>query len=213
MNFESLREKGMEHLEEGERRLARIWKPVALHGLVAIAFGVVIVVWPNIGLSLLIALFGAFALLGGVMTVAAAFDEPMPRHARPGVVFQGLLSIAVGVVVLVWPDLSAHALLYAIAAFAIAAGVIEFLGGAIALAITGGRSLLLILLGLVSVAFGAIMFGRPGAGALALLALIAAFLIVTGVVEIALALELRRVAAEVKRRLTAGPTAKPVAHT
>ena len=61
--------------------------------------------------------------------------------------------------------------------------------------------------GLLSVAFGVIMFGHPGAGAVALLALIGAFAFVSGVMQIALAIELRSVAAEVKRHVR--PLAKP----
>ena len=52
---------------------------------------------------------------------------------------------------------------------------------------------------------------HPGAGAVALLALVAAFALVTGVMHIAFAVELRRVAGELERRLRPQPTAKPVA--
>ena len=66
--------------------------------------------------------------------------------------------------------------------------------------------------GLLSVAFGVIMFGHPGAGAVALLALVAAFAFVTGVMQIAFALELRRVVAELEQRVRPHATAKPVTH-
>ena len=55
-----------EHVKEGERLLARTWKAIGLSGLAAIAFGVVILIWPDIGLTTLIALFGAFALVVGL---------------------------------------------------------------------------------------------------------------------------------------------------
>jgi uncharacterized membrane protein HdeD (DUF308 family) len=203
-----------EHVKEGEGLLARTWKAIGFSGLAAIVFGVVILIWPGIGLTTLIALFGAFALVVGLtLGLGATREREIPHRTRAWLGFDGLLAIAVAVVVLVWPNLTAHALLYAIAAWAIAAGVLKFLLGALVLPLTGGRALMLMLGGLLSAAFGAIMFARPGAGALALLALIAAFAIVTGVMQVAYALELRRVAAEVKRRLTPRPTAKPVAHT
>ena len=100
-------------------------------------------------------------------------------------------------------------LLYAIAAWAIAMGVFE-IALAFVLPLSGGRSLLVVLGGLLSVAFGVIMFGHPGAGAVALLALIAAFALVTGVMQIAFALELRRVVAELEQRVRPHATAKPV---
>ena len=83
---------------------------------------------------------------------------------------------------------------------------------AFVLPLSGGRSLLAVLGGLLSVAFGVIMFGHPGAGAVALLALVAAFAFVTGVMQIAFALELRRVVAELEQRVRPHATAKPVTH-
>src|SRR6266508_2947407 len=140
-------------LKEGERSLARIWKVTALRGVLAIAFAVVILIWPSIGLTALIALFGAFALVSGDGTIAGAIRIPMERRQRIWLVIEGLLGVAVGVVVFIWPDLSALGLLYAIAAWAIALGIVE-MGVAWVLPISGGRSLLAGLGGLLSVAFG-----------------------------------------------------------
>jgi uncharacterized membrane protein HdeD (DUF308 family) len=200
------------HLQEGERALAHIWKVTASRGALAIAFAVVILIWPSIGLSALIALFGAFALVSGLATIVGAFNLPIRGGERAWLVFEGLLGVVVGVVVFVWPDLSALGLLYAIAAWAIAIGVFE-IALAFVLRLSGERSLLAVLGGLLSVAFGVIMFGHPGAGAVALLALIAAFALVTGVMQIAFALELRRVTAELTQRVRPQVTAKPVTHS
>ena len=68
-------------LQEGEQELTHIWKATALRGALAIAFSVVILIWPNIGLATLIALFGAFALVSGVTTIAGAFSVPLRARA------------------------------------------------------------------------------------------------------------------------------------
>jgi len=198
-------------VQEGEQALAHIWKTTALRGVLAIAFAVVILIWPEIGLTALIALFGAYALVSGVTAIAGAFNAPVRRDRRAWLVFESLLSIAVGVVVFVWPDLSALGLLYAIAAWAIALGIFE-IAVAFALPLSGGRSLLLVLGGVLSAAFGVIMFAHPGAGAVALLALIAAFALVTGVMQVAFAIELRRVFVELDHRVRPRATAKPATH-
>ena len=198
-------------LNEVERTLAHMWKVTALRGALAIAFAVVILVWPNIGLNTLLALFGAFALVSGIATVAGAFNLADRGSQRAWLVIEGLLAVAVGVAVFVWPDLSALGLLYAIAAWAIVSGTFEMVL-AIDLPLTGRRSLLLGLGGLLSIAFGVIMFAHPGAGAVALLALIAAFALVTGVMQIAFALELRRIVVEFEQRVRPHATAKPVTH-
>lgn len=195
------------HMQEGERQLAHIWKAMALRGAAAIAFSVVILAWPSIGLTALIALFGAFALVSGIATIAGAFSVPTPGSRRAWLVIEGLLGIAVGVVVFIWPGLSALGLLYAVAAWAIASGIFAF-ALSFALPISGRRSLALGLSGLLSIAFGVIMFAKPGAGALALLALIAAFALVSGLTQIVWAFELRRVVGELERRID--PIIKPV---
>jgi uncharacterized membrane protein HdeD (DUF308 family) len=179
--------------------------------VVAIAFAVLILVWPSIGLATLIALFGAFALVSGIATIVGAFHLPIRGGDRAWLVVEGLLGVAVGVVVFVWPGLSALGLLYAIAAWAIVMGVFE-IALAFVLPLSGGRSLLVVLGGLLSVAFGVIMFAHPGAGAVALLALVAAFALVTGVMEIAFALELRGVVAELEHRSRPHATPKPLTH-
>ena len=198
-------------LQETERTLGHMWKSMIVSGIVAIAFAVLILVWPNIGLATLIALFGAFALVSGIATIVGAFSVSLPSNQRVGLVLQGLLGIAVGVVVFVWPDLSALGLLYAIAIWAIALGIFEIVL-AFDLPLSGKRALLLGLGGLLSIAFGVIMFAKPGAGAVAVLALIAAFALVSGIMEIACALELRRVAGEFEERVKPFIRPKPVTH-
>jgi uncharacterized membrane protein HdeD (DUF308 family) len=199
------------HLQETERALGHMWKAMIVRGIVAIAFAVVILVWPNIGLATLIALFGAFALVSGIATVVGTFSVSLPGKQRAGLVLEGLLGIAVGVVVFVWPDLSALGLLYAIAIWAIALGIFEIVL-AFDLPISGKRSLLLGLGGLLSIAFGVIMFAEPGAGAIAVLALIAAFALVSGIMEIAYAIELKRVAGEIEQRVRPFVRPNPVTH-
>jgi uncharacterized membrane protein HdeD (DUF308 family) len=198
------------HLHDGERKLAHIWKAMALRGAVGIAFSVVILIWPSIGLTALIALFGAFALVSGIATIGGAFSVPMPGNRRAWLVIEGLFGIAVGVVVFIWPSLSALGLLYAIAAWAIAIGLFE-IGLSFNLPLSGRRSLLLGLTGLLSIAFGVIMFAKPSAGAIALLALIAAFALVSGITQVVLAFELRRVVGELERPFRPQAKAKPVA--
>jgi uncharacterized membrane protein HdeD (DUF308 family) len=199
------------HLQESEQTLAHIWKAIALRGAAAIAFAVVILVWPSIGLSALIALFGAFALVSGLATIAGAFSVPLPGNRRTGLVIEGLFGIALGIVVFIWPSLSALGLLYFIASWAVAIGIFE-IALSVSLPVTGRRELMLGLSGLLSIAFGVIMFAKPGAGAIALLALVAALALVSGVTQVVFAFELRRVTGRLERPFRTRATAKPVAH-
>ncbi len=199
-------------LEEGERMVARVWRLLALRGAVAIIFGFVLLVWPDIGLTAMTTVVGAFAIASGFVAGVAAYalSGAATQH-RLWLGLNSLVGLAVGVAVLVWPDLSAKALLYAIAIWAIATGVIE-LFAAFALPLSGARTVLLAVSGIVMAAFGIVMFVEPDEGAIALLALVAAFALVRGTFDIALAVELRRVLGDVKEDLRSPARPKPIAH-
>jgi uncharacterized membrane protein HdeD (DUF308 family) len=159
---------------------------LGLNGLLAVASGVVILVWPDISLFALTILFGAWTLATGVVGLAAAFSGAA-RQERGWMALSSLLGIGVGAAVLIWPDISELALLYVIGAYAVALGVLTVIG-AFYLPLDGGDTALLVLSGLVSILFGIVMFAKPGAGALVTLALIAAFALVTGITELVVAI-------------------------
>ena len=199
-------------LQESERLVARVWRLLALRGAVAIAFALVLLVWPDIGLTAMVAVVGAFAIASGFVSGVAAYTLPgAATQQRVWLALHSLVGLAVGTAVLVWPDLSATALLYAIAIWAIAAGVIEVVA-AFALPLSGARTVLLAVSGIVLAAFGVVMFVEPGDGAIALLALVAAFALVRGTFDVVLAVELRRVLGELKKRMPSPIQPKPVAH-
>jgi uncharacterized membrane protein HdeD (DUF308 family) len=159
---------------------------LGLNGLFAVVVGVMILVWPSISLYALTLLFGAYALVSGIVSFFDAFTSEM-KSERGWLIVTGLLGIAVGIMVLAWPSISALALLYVIGVYAVALGVIT-IAGAFWLPVNGGDTALMILSGLVSIVFGIVIFARPGAGALVTLALIAAFMLVTGVSQLVVAI-------------------------
>jgi uncharacterized membrane protein HdeD (DUF308 family) len=183
-------------------QLTKMRWALGLNGVLSIGIGIVILVWPGISLFALTILFGAYALATGVVGLYYAFTA-QANGERGWLVFSSLLGIAIGVIVLVWPNISALALLYVIGAYAVALGILAIVG-AFWLPIDGGDTTLLILSGLVSILFGIVMFAKPGDGALVTLALIAAFALVTGISELVVAIGGKRlVESDLKRMLTA----------
>jgi uncharacterized membrane protein HdeD (DUF308 family) len=145
---------------------------------------------PHIALVVLIALFGAYALVDGVFAIVSAV-RAAERHMRwwPLLV-EGLAGIVVGVLTFVWPGLTALVLLYFIASWAILTGVFEILAAVrLRREITG--EWLLGLTGVLSVVFGLLLIIVPGAGALTVVWLIGTYALVFGVVLVGLALRLR----------------------
>jgi uncharacterized membrane protein HdeD (DUF308 family) len=159
---------------------------VGLNGALSIALGIVVIVWPNISLYSLVLVFGAYALVRGVFGLVAAIATPIPQ-GRGWLIVSSLAGIAVGILVFADTGMSALALLYVIGAYAIALGVIA-IGGGFWLPLDGGDRVLLTLTGFVSILFGIVMFAKPGDGALALLALIAAYALILGLTELAVAI-------------------------
>ena len=170
--------------------LARNWWLVALRGVAALVFGLLTLFNPALSLTALILLFGAYALAYGVFTVVAAIAGHRDEPRWVALLIGGLLSVALGVLTFVMPDVTTVALLYLIAAWAIATGVAEIVT-AIRLrkVITG--EWLLVLAGVLSVAFGVALVLFPGAGALAVTLWIGAYATVCGVLLIALGFRLR----------------------
>jgi uncharacterized membrane protein HdeD (DUF308 family) len=168
----------------GIAALKRLRWAIGINGALSMVFGVAILIWPGISLYALTILFGAYTLASGVVGLYNSFSL---KDGRAWMAVWSLLSISVGLAVLLWPSISALALLYVIAAYAIAAGIIV-IGGAFWLPVSNGDSLLLILSGLVAILFGVVMFAKPGDGALVLLALIAAFSLVFGITELIVAI-------------------------
>jgi uncharacterized membrane protein HdeD (DUF308 family) len=167
-------------------QLTKLRWALGLNGVLSIAFGVVILVWPGISLFALTILFGAYSLATGVVGLGGALMGAV-KGERAWLVVSSLLGIAVGIIVLVWPDISELALLYVIGAYAVALGILAVVG-AFYLPLDGGDTALMVLSGLVSILFGIVIFAKPGDGALVVLALIAAFALINGISELVVAI-------------------------
>jgi uncharacterized membrane protein HdeD (DUF308 family) len=157
---------------------------LVLQGILAVAFGVIAWVWPGLTVETLVILFGAFAIASGVMSLWAAVGAHRVGDSPWPFIFRGVLGIGTGVVVAVWPDISATALLYVIAAWAIVIGVYEVIA-AIALRKAIDNEWLLGLAGIASIAFGVLAAIYPGDGAVALVWTIGIYAIVYGVLMVA----------------------------
>ncbi len=166
------------------------WWALVLRGLVALLFGVLTFVWPEISLTALVMLFGAYALVDGLFTAVAAFRAPEGYKHWWALLLEGVFGVAAGVLAFVWPGITALVLLYLIAAWALVTGVFE-VAAAVRLRKLISGEWLLALSGALSVLFGVMLVAWPGAGALAVLWLIGAYAVLFGVLLMALGFRLR----------------------
>lgn len=174
------------------RSLADYWWLLLLRGLAAIAFGVVAFVWPGLTLVALTLLWGIYALADGVFALWAALAaNDADTGRRWWLALGGVVSILAGVVAFFYTGMTALVLLMFIAAWAIVIGAV-LIWGAIELRKVLDDVWLLALNGVLSIAFGILLFAQPGAGALALVWMIGWFAVVFGIFHIALAFRLKR---------------------
>lgn len=153
---------------------------LALRGIAAIIFGLIVWAWPGMVLHVLVLVFGIFALASGIFAILAGVRADTSRN-RWLLIAEGVLAVLAGIVALAWPGITAVALLFLIAIWAIVTGVVEILG-AFRTGGAGGVEWLLILSGVVSIIFGILLFVWPHLGLLALVWLIGIYAVIYGVI-------------------------------
>ena len=174
------------------RAMADKWWLVLLRGIAAIIFGVLAFVWPVITLLTLTLLWGAFAVADGILALWGAITGPSGQMgSRVWLAIVGIAGILAGLLAFAWPGVTALVLLLFIAVWAIIIGVMQ-IWGAIQLRKEIDGEWLLILSGLLSVAFGVLLLVQPGAGALAVVWIIGWYAILAGCIYIALAFRLKK---------------------
>src|SRR5262245_9637661 len=104
--------------------LAKNWWALVLRGLAGVLFGLAAFFWPAVTLVVLVVLFGAYSLVDGVFNLVAAVSRS-DQDRWWGLLLSGILGILVGVWTFFWPGVTAIALLYLIAAWAVVHGVFD----------------------------------------------------------------------------------------
>lgn len=165
--------------------LAKNWWLLLLRGILAVLFGLLAFVWPGITLMALVLLFGAYAIVDGVTALWAGGSARIW-----GLVLLGLLGIGAGIYTFVYPGVTAIALLYLIAAWAIVRGIFEVIA-AIQLRQVITDEWALIGSGIISIILGVVLCVKPEAGALAMIWVIGAGALVFGILIIMLAFRVR----------------------
>jgi uncharacterized membrane protein HdeD (DUF308 family) len=187
--------------------MPRHWWVVALRGLAAIIFGLLAFIWPGITLAVLILFYGAYALVDGVLALYVAIQSR--GQGVWALVLEGILGIGAGLIAFFWPAITALALLYLIAAWAILSGLVEVVA-AVRLRQVITNEWAFILSGVLSVVFGLLLVVQPGAGALTLVWLIGLYAVLFGVGLLAFAWRLRGLLAHLPAVSSPVSQARPV---
>ena len=161
-----------------------------VRGVLAVAVGIMALAWPGITVLALVVLFAVYAFIASGLEAVRAFTS---RDAGPvlGHLLVGLIDLAAGVLALVWPGPTALVLVLIVGSWAVVAGLFE-IAAAFQVGEAAGTRALHVLGGLVSVAFGVVLFARPGVGAITLALLFGLFNLIYGTSALVQGIELRR---------------------
>jgi uncharacterized membrane protein HdeD (DUF308 family) len=161
-----------------------------IRGIAGILVGILAVAWPGMTIAVLVGIFGVYAVIDGIINLFIGFS-----HSRAGgrswpYVLQGIVGIGAGVLTFMWPGVTALALVWFIAAWAIVTGVFEIVAAVRLRKVVKGEWLLA-LSGALSVAFGLLVFAFPAAGAVGIAFLLGAYAVAAGLILLMLGIRLR----------------------
>ena len=168
--------------------LSQNWWTLVLRGLAAVLFGIWAFVWPDITFTVLVLLFGAYALWDGVFALIGAFRTQGEK--RWMLILEGVVGVVMGLVTFLWPGAATLALLTIIAAWAIITGIFEIIA-AIRLRAEIEGEWFMMLSGLLSVLFGIALAIWPAEGLVAVTWMIGSYAIIFGILLIILGFRLR----------------------
>jgi len=160
-----------------------------LRGILAVIVGIVAVAWPQVTVFALVIVFAVYAFVAAGLEAMRAFSSDS-GGPTVGHLLLGLIDVGAGIVALTWPGITALALTLIVATWAVVGGLTEFALGFRAHQRAGTRAYF-ILGGLLSVAFGVVIFARPDMGAITLALLFGLFNLVAGTWMLVEGIELR----------------------
>jgi uncharacterized membrane protein HdeD (DUF308 family) len=178
---------GYKLTRDAAQQVARNWWVLLLNGAVLIVAGFLIfsIDWTVRELATFI---GALFIFQGL---AEALTTGIDARVRQANVIVGLLSIATGVLIVVWPGPGLLAVAIVLGAWLIVMGAFAISGAVAARDVLPGWWLLLIV-GLLEVPLGVLALANPGATLVALITVAGIWAVAIGVIRVVIAFEVRR---------------------
>ena len=154
-----------------EKLFSKFWWTFVVRGFVAVLFGLLIILWPNLSLGGLVFTFGIFALLQGILSAVPGLSKLGGRIYF--LLVEGIVGILAGVLTflgpgigrMLWPEIATMTLLVFITSWAFLTGIVEMIGSFRLPGEIKGKWLIT-LSGFVCLLLGLVLLFRSGLGAL-----------------------------------------------
>lgn len=170
--------------------LARLWWAFLIRGVLGIAFGVIVILFPGLGVAAVVALFAAWAIIGGASSLVSAWQARSHPNWWVGLL-EGIAGVVAGIIAILLPAAAVFGLLFVIAGWAIVTGILQ-IWFAIRMRDQIRGELWLGLSGAVAVLFGLLLVIFPGTGILSVLLLTGVLSLLFGTTMAILGFRLRR---------------------
>jgi uncharacterized membrane protein HdeD (DUF308 family) len=168
--------------------LGDVWWFLFARGFLALALGVAALTWPTATLVLLIRLIAIYALVDGAVGLISAFRA----HDLRSNLAPGLVSIAVGVILLFWPGVTGRLLLIVVGLWALFQGAMLILAGLESEKDDPDRTPA-IMIGAIAAIVGLILTIWPGTGVVTIAWAIGIAALLIGASLVYLSLRLRKI--------------------
>jgi uncharacterized membrane protein HdeD (DUF308 family) len=176
------------------------WVMLLVRGIIAVLFGLVAMIWPSITALALAVLWGVWALIEGVVNLAAGFQKG--ATGKGWKLFFGAVSVVAGIIALVHPFDVALVLTWVLGIWFIVTAIFQGVG---AFSSTRSRPRwMLIVSAVLSLLIGILFVARPGVGVLSIVLWVGVVAIIWGVILIVAAFAARRLG-----RASSTPSTQP----
>ncbi|OLC85527.1 MAG: hypothetical protein DMD38_05215 [Gemmatimonadetes bacterium] len=166
------------------------WWLFLLRGIAAVVFGVLVLMWPGATVIALTAFIAAYALVDGIVAVGSAVRMRAIFDRWWILLIQGLISIAFGVLAFMNPALSLLYVVISVSLWMLLASLALFMLGRAHQAM-GGSAVGSTIAAVASLVLAVLAVAYPGLTIAGVIALIAWFALVIGVVNLAVAFRVR----------------------
>ncbi len=174
--------------------LARNWWALLLRGIAAVIFGLLAFFWPGGVAVVLVILFGAYAFVDGIFALISAVRAAEAHQRWWAFLLEGIVGLVIAAIVVFYPGIAGLGLYFAIAIWAILTGILEIVA-AVQMRKLIPNEFWLILGGILSIAFGILLYVFPLIGIPTVIYLIGFYAIFFGIVMIVFSFRLRSHAA------------------
>jgi uncharacterized membrane protein HdeD (DUF308 family) len=159
------------------------WWSYFLRGILALLFGIILLVWPTATLYVVIILFGIYALVEGLFAIGYSIARASRGDKFFALLMLGIIGVLVGAIVLARPGVSSLALVWVIAFWALLRGIM-FIVSAFEMTGSAGARWLIGLVGVLAIIVGILLFAHPVAGIWTISLVIGIYALLAGIILI-----------------------------